>query len=457
MIQPLIHFHRRLWEIWTQNLQTPQITTLRASNLITPISGDACDPNNLGITDAALLDALRSNVTIIINLASKIRLFASLPEIKSTNIDPALHAADFALTFPRLERFVWASSAYANSYLHNQHGGIATPVAEKIYPHDLPYDPSTSPTAAQMTQHHFAWAEAEFQALSETGTTPDYLSGKYPSSYHYSKYLAEQLLLARYIHTATPGRKLPHLMLFRPSCIGPALLEPFPTFEILGSNPVTTLMSFTLSTPNEAVLLPTRSKIAFDALLDEIPVDICVNQLIAHTALGTSGPVHSAVGRDSSLTLGDYWGEYLSAVPFSQVPSIEWIDDSILRTPEGRGALLMKPALRLFAMIGASFEFSTAKTEAVWARMGEREREVLPLVVEGRGELEWALRLRRKRTGKALVAEFGRTSIFAKIGKGEGVEGRGWNEAPVGDVGEGDLKWRYLEEKEREGGREGDM
>lgn len=383
------------------------ISTLRESRLIIPIEGDASSPDNLGITSPETIQTLQDTVSVILNLASKIRVLATLSEIKQTNIDSAFFVADFALKCSKLERFVWASSAYSNSHLHMQHDGTTiTTVAEEIYPDDIAYSPHTTP-APELTPEQLAQTEEEYQSISETGTNSNYLSGKFMTSYTYAKHLTERLMLSRY------RSKLPHLMIFRPTCIGPALFEPFPRYELLGSNPVTSIMSYSLSLPNETMELPTNNpKDGFSSLIDEIPVDLCMNQLIAHTSAGTTGPVHAGVGAENCLTFGDYWREYLSSVPFSQRPNLKWIDDSILRTPEGQAGLVMLPLLRLFSYTGASFDFVLGKTKRVWAGMGQKEREILPLMVDGREELEWALRLRKKRTGAAIVAEFKGSNFF---------------------------------------------
>lgn len=149
-------------------------------------------------------------------------------------------------------------------------------------------------------------------------------------------------------------------MIFHPSCIGPALCEPFPRYERLGSTPITTVLSFTLSVPNETFEFPSRS--GFSSLVDEIPVDICMNQLLAHISSGTTGLVHSAVSAENCLTVGDYRREYISSVLFSERPTIKWIE-SILRTPAiGQEELLIQPVLRLFSNIGASLHLANGKT-----------------------------------------------------------------------------------------------
>lgn len=328
---------------------------------------------------------------------------------------------------------MWASSAYANSHLSTEHDQPTTIIGEGIYPNDILYSPGMAPLE-ELNSLQLQQTEEEYSALSETGSTPIYLSGKHLTSYTYAKHLTERLLLSRY------KPKLPNLMIFRPSAIGPALQEPFPRYERLGSTPVTTILSFTISAPNQTIEFPSRG--GFSGLVDEIPVDICMNQLLAHVSSGTTGIVHAVAGAENCLTLGDYWREYLCSVPFSERPSIKWVDDTILRTPESQSQLLLNPVLRLFCYLGASFDFAKGKTEKVWGKMGEKEREILPLKVAGREELEWALKLRKKRTGAAITAEFVRmdNKFFAdtasrEVHEANSVEGLTWTHPEGKDYG----------------------
>ncbi|KAF8417516.1 male sterility protein-domain-containing protein [Tirmania nivea] len=436
----------RLWKQWTSYLQETEITTLRNSNIITPIDGDACNSKELGITSVDLLATLRSTVSIIVNLAHNSRLLSTLFEIKSTNIDPALYVASFALSFPHLSRFVYASSAYANSHLHLKHDGLVTNINEEVYPAEPQEILSVAQTPpSTLTAEYLArTAEAEYAALSTTGTTPLYSAGVLFSASTYAKHLTERLLLSRY-----PPLGLPHLMIFRPSCIGPALREPCPAFEILGSTPLTTLISAAISAPTDALLLPTRGTtnrsddpVGLHTLIDEIPVDLCANQLIAHIAHGTTGPVHaiSSVGTpdqpDPRLRLGEYWDEYANCVPYVQRPvNLEWLDiDAVLRNvPSSDSELQLTPIVRMYAHLGSTFTFANGKTRQLWEEgMGEMEQGLIPFWVVGREEALCALRLRKKRTRQAIATEFKKMEIFVGIdgtNDGDGEKGGGSGDA----------------------------
>ncbi|KAF8441116.1 male sterility protein-domain-containing protein [Terfezia claveryi] len=430
----------RLWKQWTSYLHDSQITTLRDSNLIIPVDGDACNSKEIGITSADLLTTVRSTVSIIVNLAHNPRLLSTLSEIKATNIDPALYVASFALSFPHLSRFVYASSAYANSHLHLHHDGLVTNIHEVVYPTEpQEYSWAAQATPSTLTAEHLArTAEAEYAALFTTGTTPPYSAGVFFSASTYAKHLTERLLLSRY-----PPLGLPHLMIFRPSCIGPALREPYPTFEILGSTPVTTLISTSISAPTDALLLPTRSTtnpsdgpVGLHTLIDEIPVDLCANQLIAHIAHGTSGPVHAiasvgALGEpDPRLHLGEYWEEYANCVPYVQRPvGLEWLDiDAVLRNvPRSESELQLTPVMRMYAHLGSTFTFANGKTRKLWVEgMQEVEQDLFPFWTVGKDEALCALRLRRKRMRQAIATGFKELGMFV------GLDGPNWVEKGLG-------------------------
>lgn len=425
---------RRLWKEWASHLQESQIITLRASNLITPIDGDPFNSRELGITSTDLLTTLRSTVSIIVDFTQNLRLLSTLSEIISISIDPALYVASFALSFPHLSRFVYTSSAYANSHLHLCHDEFVTNIKEEVYPAEpQEYSTAVSGTPSIQTAEHLAQtAEAEYATLLTTGTTAVCSTGVFLSTSTYANHLTERLLLARYLPLG-----LPHLMIFRPTCIGPALREPYSSFEILGSTPVTTLISAAISAPTDALLLPTRSTTnasngpaGLHTLIDEIPVDLCANQLIAHIAHGTTGPVHciGSIGRgkpDPRLRLGEYWDEYANCVPYVQRPvDLEWLDiDTVLRhIPYSASELQLTPIVRRYVYLGSTFTFANRKTRNLWEEaMGQVEQDLLPFWVVGREEALCALRLRRKRTRQVVVAEFKELEMFAGMdGEGKG-------------------------------------
>ncbi|KAI5779958.1 male sterility protein-domain-containing protein [Peziza echinospora] len=393
----------RLWAQWRSVLPEAQYNVLRASACIVPISGDAAVPNTLGLSDNDL-SALRENVTVIINLASNTRLTDTLASVKGTVIEPALCVAEVATTFSRLERFVWISSAYANAHLHwRDPQASLTAVVERMYPLSMGDS-----------------ADAELAELDASGDSEAYRQNLFSSEFYYAKHLTERLLWARY------RERLPHLLIVRPSCIGPALREPTPGFETLGTTPITTLMSFIVygsANGTGAHHMPHRNGAKFQTLVNECPVDIVANRILAHAAHGTQGVTHAVVPGCSQLTLGDYHDEYLSTVPYRLRPKIDWIDDTALlaqmqaRASQSGNDEILESEFgavgNAFSFVGASYMFGDRKTTQLWQEMGEADRESLPLMVDGKNELLCALITRRKRPTAVIGRELTKYGFFA--------------------------------------------
>ena len=380
---------------------------LLRSSCIVPISGDASIPDTLGLPDD-VLTKLRESVSVVINLASKTRLCDSFSTIRATNIDPALCVAELATTFPLLERFVWMSSAYANANLHWSDPDAAfTAVREEVYHLDSEDNP-----------------ERELAEIEASGSSTAHQLNFFPSEYGYAKHLTERLLLSRFRGPSAGSRRLPHLLIVRPSCIGPALREPFPGFEVLGSTPITTYITYTIresANGSGTHQLPHRNGTGFKTLVNECPVDLLANRLLAHTAHGSQDIIHAVVSKQNQLNLGDYWKEYVSAVPYALQPRIEWVDDARLLaqfqarttgTSDEVFDLDFGPVPRAFTFLGASYMFGDLKTEELWKGMAEIEQEILPVMVEGKDELACALRTRKKRSPPHIEKELGRYGFF---------------------------------------------
>jgi hypothetical protein len=73
--------------------------------------------DNLGL-DEQTVAALQKRISIFIHAASSLSLRGGLAEMAPIVVYPSLAAAKLALSFEHLERFVFVSSAYANSFLH---------------------------------------------------------------------------------------------------------------------------------------------------------------------------------------------------------------------------------------------------------------------------------------------------------------------------------------------------
>lgn len=168
-------------------------------------------------------------------------------------------------------------------------------------------------------------------------------------------------------------------------------------------------------------------------LIDEIPVDLCANQLIAHIAHGTTGPVH-AIGStsvsggdtDPRLRLGEYWDEYANCIPYVQRPAdLEWLDiDAVLRlVPPSDSQLQLTPIVRTYAHLASTFIFANGKTRKLWEEgMGAVEQDLLPFWVVGKEEALCALRLRRKRTRQVVVVGFKELDMFVGLDGAKGEE-----------------------------------
>jgi len=397
----------RLWDRWSKVLPAAQYNTLRNSGLIVPIVGDAATPGTLGL-DSATITSVREEVSVCFNLASKTRIVASLATIKQTDIDPAVCVAEFATTCKGLDRFVWTSSAYSNAQLHWQDpNATLTTVGEQIYDAGNP--------------------EEELSQIVASGTSDVYRRTFFSSQYGYCKNLTERLIISRY------QDKLPHLLIIRPSCIGPALREPAPGYEIMGSSPITTLMSYTIHRSTNSLTgayhLPTRKGLGFSTFINECPVDIVVNRILAHTSVRTTGITHAVVGRgvaDQQLTLGDYWTEFTSTIPRPLCPTVEWVDDATLLQLFKEGSQSFVDAQfgavpRGFAFCGAAFNFEDGKTVTLETQLSAVETQELPLFVDGKEELLVALKTRKKRNANVIASELQSADFFKPPDSGSGI------------------------------------
>lgn len=333
------------------------VDDLRTGNKIRALAGDIT-LGDFGLDKKTLHD-LQSKVSIYIHSASSINLKAGLKEMTSAVIDPSLAAAEMAMNFTHLERFVFVSTAYANGYLHwlpveeGARGDCI--VEERIYPlrqaasHDNPL--------------------AEFKNIKEFGTTPEYTCLDHPYAYSYAKHLTERLLLTAF---EAAGRKQ-QLFIFRPSCIGPAEQEPFPGFEVAGSTPLTAATCAVITTPPGKAWCLSNLANPDEATTDEVPLDVVVNRLVVHLAIGTSGCVHAVSGashRRNTIMLFEamadnrsrWWGR----------PVVTWCREG---TPEEK----LFPASRLYKIWGCSFLFHEEKTKDAWDLMDPLMKQQWPL------------------------------------------------------------------------------
>lgn len=154
----------------------------------------------------------------------------------------------------------------------------------------------------------------ELSDLEAYGSTPEYEFSRHPFPYSYAKHLTERLLL-EFFNEAQLGRVL---LIFRPSCIGPAESKPYLFYEILpGSSPTTAGLAAIIAYPPIRMKFSSHLLDPSTATIDEVPVDMVVNRLIAHAAFESRGCVHAVGGSrgrrytedlfSAGVKLGRFW------------------------------------------------------------------------------------------------------------------------------------------------------
>jgi fatty acyl-CoA reductase len=365
----------------------PQLVAgLRTSQRVSVLDGDITK-ENFGLDDQAIAD-LRKRVSIFIHAASSISLRDGLPKMASSVVHPSLAAAKLALSFAHLERFVFVSTAYANSFLHwDQTPANGTKrqecvAEERIYPLREP--------------NH--GAAVELQNIVDFGTTPEHSHMPHAFAYSYVKHLTERLPLEAF----RKEDREQQLLLFRPSCFAPAQEEPFPHLEVVGSAPGTTAMCSVMSS------LPTKARCTSNladpstSKIDEVPVDVVVNRLVAHIAFRTSGCVHAVAGASGRRSFPDM---YNAVARLRRVwwwhPTLTWCDES---TDPGKICVLSK----LYKILGCSYLFREEKTERIWQLMCPSMRETWPLFTTQNPSDMSDFAVRGQTSGRMLSAWFGK-------------------------------------------------
>ena len=239
---------------WRRTISPEIADRMLATDRLVLVTGDMTLPQ-FGIDDGVFAD-LVEEVQIVIHAAANISFKAPLQKVVADNCISSLELAGLATLFKNLEQYVQFSSTYANSFLPD---GL---VCEDIYELGDP--------------------EAELLEIQAKGTT-QYLDG-FMWPYAYSKHLMERLLLKRY-------PDLP-LMIVRPTCIGPAIREPFEFYGPEGSIPLDTVFSRMMwPIGGLDIYHAAPGSTSGSNIIDEIPVDLVANLTLTHLTLGTRGVV----------------------------------------------------------------------------------------------------------------------------------------------------------------------
>lgn len=345
----------RFWNIWSHNLPPEMVLKLQMSGKLTIWEGDVTLPN-CGLTKDQL-DVIHHNVSIFVHSASSINLQLSLANISRQIVYPSLAIARIALGCSKLEKFVYVSTAYASAFFRGT-DTTETEGPEAVLKEDV-----------RTIRSVHTPASTELSDLETYGTTPEFTFVQHPFSYSYAKHLTERLLLEMFDEAQLGHR----LLVFRPSCIGPAESKPYPFYELPGSSPVTTIIAMVAASPPVRMKMSSYLSNPSEAVVDEIPVDMVVNRLIAHVAFGSSGCVHAVSSTKRRRRTEEWWTD---AMPIRR---FWWGRPRIVWTKENWKSDNLCKVAKLFVLLGCSFTFEDLKTEAIWDKMNQGDREKWPL------------------------------------------------------------------------------
>lgn len=357
--------YRRFWSHYSKHLPPEHREAIRRNATVTVWDGDLTKPQ-LGL-DNGMISQLKKCVNIYIHAACSTNLRRALPLIATSIVEPSLELAEIALSSERLERFLYVSTAYANSHLHHLHQGVETWVSERIYPLRSSGGDST---------------DLEFDDLRNCGTTPEYTSHNFPFPYSYAKHLTERLLVKGF-QQKDRGRSL---LIVRPSIIGPALREPYSNYEIRGSAPATNVLAAFIGAPSTKLTFSSRfGDPMTESTLDEVPVDIVVNRILMHLYHRSEGCVHAVAGASGRHQFKTVWDKAMLERRLLWHPRAVWLNVD-WHSP------MLHGIARAFVIMGTSYMFEDSKVHPVWNKMIDDEKAVFPLFARKSEELDLVAR-----------------------------------------------------------------
>jgi fatty acyl-CoA reductase len=326
--------------------------------IVTVLEGDVLQPDvGLSMDDLALV---RERAHIIVHSASSIALLSSLSKLVMPIIDATGRLAHLALECKHLECFAFISSAYANSNLFPQTDGTSEVVVqESLYP--LYY-------SANIDERHKS-LQQEWSEVRKTGSSAAFESHDFPWAYAYAKHLTERLLAFTF---ASSDKRL---LILRPSIIEPAQCFPYRGFCRPTSTPHIIAEAAGAISVAPAIRLASRFKNPNqDSTIDYVPVDVVVDRLLVHLALGTAGPVHAVAG-DARMSFQDSWSRTFKhrKLPWSLRP--KWLSKSWHSKD-------LHPIGRVYPIMGAGFKFVEDQSMIIWQQLSESERSKIHMFAD---------------------------------------------------------------------------
>ncbi|KAE8334507.1 hypothetical protein BDV24DRAFT_156801 [Aspergillus arachidicola] len=349
--------HRKLIKKWQRNLPEWDSHWLLNLESITVIDGDIMK-TDLGISQETVA-GLQKEVDIIIHAASTINLTYSLERVFDHIVQPSESLAQMALGFTSLDRFVYVSTAFANTHLYKLSSKPQTEINEEIYP---------LLGEGKLLDDSLLSAQDARDQIMKTGSSTEFEVHDFPWPYAYGKHLAERLILNLFIEKGWASK----VLILRPSVVGPAERYPYPGYSVPLSTPSTALATAMIASPVFSVVVPTRcSKPEMEATIDEVPVDVVVDRMLAHVALDTTGCVHAVGGERGRLSFMDFWGAAMKLRRLPWEPRIIWSSTVDWHSPD------LHPVLRLYVILGTAFLFTEEKTNKLWQMLSPDERDCL--------------------------------------------------------------------------------
>lgn len=325
---------------------------------VSVLDGDITKPG-MGLDDETL-QQLQRKLTIIIHAASSINLVYSLPKLSDAIIRSSESMACLGLACSQLKRFVYVSTAYSNAFLYQETSETDVYVNETIHP---------------LGRGWVTDVQDEWTQVQKHGYSMEFLSHDFPWPYAYAKHLKERLLIRMF---SDIGRQ-DQLLILRPSIVAPAQHFPYPGYSLPKSTPSTLLAATLLLTLSWHFRMASRLPDPDNqATVDEVPVDVVVDRLLAHLACGSTGPVHGVSGAAKRYAFRTYWEEVMKmrCVPWILRPmwmSVDWHSDTL------------HDSARIYVIGGTSYNFCDTKTDMLYRELGEKERLDLQLYTTGFG------------------------------------------------------------------------
>lgn len=113
------------------------------------------------------------------------------------------------------------------------------------------------------------------------------------------------------------------LMILRPTCIGPAIKEPFEFYGPKGSNPLDSYyLRMMFPVGGQGVCHAAGGSKSGTNIMDEVPVDVVANLTLLHAVLGTRGVVQIGSLCYTPKTLDQIIADFRHALPPLWLPKI---------------------------------------------------------------------------------------------------------------------------------------